>query len=206
MILFFDAVSSLPEISLIEDNKIVYSKKIINNFQEKLSDCIISDYLNLKNKVLLNKSLKLLIVNTGPGSYTALRVSIAFLSGLSISQKIGLKGVSCIELFRYALKNHEQESTALYIESSNNQKFICFYDNKKKGYTMNKMENDLNKFNFKDKSIKKILGNSSLKLKNVSYQQFNFKDLVNNNIQKILQKPNEDIIKPIYVSNNEILN
>ncbi len=205
MILFFDAVSSLPEISLIEDNKIIYSKKIINNFHDKLSDCLISDYLDLKNNVLLNKKLKLLIVNTGPGSYTALRVSIAFLSGLSISQKIELKGVSCIELFSYSLKDHEQNSTALYIQSSNNQKFICFYDNNKKNYEINKMENDLNQFNFKDKSIKQILGNSSLELNNILYKHISFKDLVNNNIQKIISKPNEEIIKPIYISNNEIL-
>ena len=109
MILFLDTVSSLPEFFLIEDNKIVFSKKIITNNDEKMSDCIVSTYIELNKKFSLKKELNGIIVNTGPGSYTALRVGIAFVTGLSISQEISIVGLSCVDLFRHFIKKKRFE-------------------------------------------------------------------------------------------------
>ena len=54
MILYLDVVSSIPEFSIIEDNKIIFSTKIIHSVDEKLSDNIIPKYLEM------NKSFKFL--------------------------------------------------------------------------------------------------------------------------------------------------
>ena len=77
MILFLDTVSPLPEFSLIGDNKIIFSKKIINNHHEKMSDYLIKSYTDLE-KFSLDQKLENLIINIGPGSYTSLRIGIAF--------------------------------------------------------------------------------------------------------------------------------
>ena len=124
MILFFDTVSHLPEFCLIEDNKILFSKKILDDHDDKMSDCIVPIYIELEKKFKLGKKLKYLITVTGPGSYTALRVGIAFLSGLSISMKIPLIGIPCVDLFQYVINTNKKKSTAIYICSSNNQKFM----------------------------------------------------------------------------------
>ena len=110
MILFLDTVSPLPEFSLIQDNKIIYSKKILNNDLDKMSDCIIPAYIHLEKKFLLNAKLQCLITNTGPGSYTALRIGIAFLSGLSIAKKIDLIGLPCLDLYLYAINRDQFNS------------------------------------------------------------------------------------------------
>ena len=54
MILFLDTVSSLPEFSLIDDNKIIFSKKILKNSFDKMSDSIIPSYLELEKKFLVH--------------------------------------------------------------------------------------------------------------------------------------------------------
>ena len=212
MILFLDVVSPLPEFSLIEDNKIIFSKKILTNSMDKMSDHLIPTYLYLEKKFSLDKKLNLLITNTGPGSYTALRVGISFLSGLSIAQNINLIGLSCIDLFCYKVRNEELRSSLIYIISSNNQQFVCLYSVKKNKYIIHKVENNDNQFEIHKLSIKNIFTNSSLIkkklnfLNNIKCNTISFHELVNQNIKQIISLPKQDIIKPIYISNNKILN
>jgi tRNA A37 threonylcarbamoyladenosine modification protein TsaB len=212
MILFFDVVSSLPEFSLIEDNKVIYSKKIHNISYKKMSDNIVPAYLELEKEFSLNNKLKLLIVNTGPGSYTALRVGIAFLSGLSLSKNIDLIGLNCLDIFSYEINKHNLNSSGIFIESSNDQKFIYIYQNFEDNFKIIKIDkNDSLKLNdiF---HIKKIYTNSIIALNkiqilmNIERQEFFFKNLVACNIDRIALLPQKDIIRPIYISNNETLN
>jgi len=211
MILFLDTVSPLPEFSLIEDNKIIYSKKILTNDSDKMSDCIIQSYLFLERKFLVNKKLQCLITNTGPGSYTALRVGIAFLSGLSISKKIDLIGVSCLDLYLYVIDKYQLHSLAFYVGSSNNQNFIYLFD-KKNGYTLHKIEKNKNIPGLEDLFLEKIIMNINPELinrnllKNINHTKINFNELVKLNLKDILSLPRKAIIEPIYVSNNTILN
>ena len=212
MILFLDIVSPLPEFSLIEDNKIIFSKKILTNNMNKMSDHLIPTYIDLEKKFSLDKRLKLLVTNTGPGSYTALRIGISFLSGLSIAQNISLIGLSCIDLFSYKIKNEELKSSLIYIVSSNKQEFICLYSIKKNKYIIHKVENNNYQFELHKLPIKNIFTNSNILkkklnfLNNIKFNSINFHNLVNQNIKQILSLPKQDIIKPIYISNNEILN
>ena len=125
MILFLDTVSPLPEFSLIGDNKIIFSKKIINNHHEKMSDYLIKSYTDLEKKFSLDQKLENLIINIGPGSYTSLRIGIAFFSGLSLSYQIDLKGIPCVDFYKYLISKDDLLFTGIYINSANNQKFIC---------------------------------------------------------------------------------
>ena len=211
MILFLDTVSPLPEFSLIEDNKIIYSKKILVNDSDKMSDCIIPSYNYLEKKFLANRKLKYLITNTGPGSYTALRVGMAFLSGLSIALKIDLIGVSCLALYLYTLNQKQLYSSLLYVGSSNNQNFIYLYD-KKKGHIVHKIEKDKNITGLENLFVKQIIANINSELidksflKNIEYTKIKFNETVKSNLKNILSLPRKTIIEPIYISNNIVLN
>ena len=99
MILFLDTVSPLPEFSVIKENNIIMSIQILNENCKKISDRIIPVYLELQKKLQINDKIEKLIVCTGPGSFTALRVGIAFMYGLSISKKIPLLGIASFDLF-----------------------------------------------------------------------------------------------------------
>ena len=211
MILFLDTVSSLPEFFLIEDNKIISSKKIIDNYHEKMSDSIIPKYLELEKEFSLKKRLTNILVITGPGSYTALRIGIAFVSGLSISKKIDLRGLSCIDLYQSYIVDLDLKSSAFLIGSSNDQNFFCLYDNKKNIYNIHKIENENFFFELLQSDIKIIYSNikfkfDDLNIKNIEYKLMNFENLVSINLKKILKIKKQNIIEPIYVSNNQILN
>ena len=209
MILFLDTVSPLPEFSLIGDNKIIFSKKIINNHHEKMSDYLIKSYTDLEKKFSLDQKLENLIINIGPGSYTSLRIGIAFFSGLSMSYQIDLKGIPCVDFYKYVISKDDLLLTGIYIHSANNQKFICIYDEKKEYYNIHKIESFNEIENFK---IKKIISNTELNknnsnfFKNIKYQSISFKEIIIKNLDAIMKLENSKIIEPIYISNNKILN
>ena len=209
MILFLDTVSPLPEFSLIGDNKIIFSKKIINNHHEKMSDYLIKSYTDLEKKFSLDQKLENLIINIGPGSYTSLRIGIAFFSGLSISYQIDLKGIPCVDFYKYVISKDDLLFTGIYINSANNQKFICIYDKKKEYYNIHKIESFNEIENFK---IKKVISNTELNknnsnfFKNIKYQSISFKEIIIKNLDAIMRLESPKIIEPIYISNNKILN
>lgn len=209
MILFLDTISPLPEFSLIADNKIIFSKKIINNHHEKMSDYLIKSYTDLEKKFSLDQKLENLIINIGPGSYTSLRIGIAFFSGLSLSYQIDLKGIPCVDFYKYLISKEDLLLTGIYINSANNQKFICIYDEKKEYYNIHKIESFNEIENFK---IKKVISNTELNknnsnfFKNIEYQSISFKEIIIKNLDAIMKLENSKIIEPIYISNNKILN
>ena len=209
MILFLDTISPLPEFSLIADNKIIFSKKIINNHHEKMSDYLIKSYTDLEKKFSLDQKLENLIINIGPGSYTSLRIGIAFFSGLSMSYQIDLKGIPCVDFYKYLISKDDLLFTGIYIHSANNQKFICIYDEKKEYYNIHKIESFNEIENFK---IKKIISNTELNknnsnfFKNIKYQSISFKEIIIKNLDAIMRLESPKIIEPIYISNNKILN
>ena len=209
MILFLDTVSPLPEFSLIADNKIIFSKKIINNHHEKMSDYLIKSYTDLEKKFSLDQKLENLIINIGPGSYTSLRIGIAFFSGLSMSYQIDLKGIPCVDFYKYVISKDDLLFTGIYIHSANNQKFICIYDQKKEYYNIHKIESFNEIENFK---INKVVSNTELNnnnpnpFKNIKYQSISFKEIIIKNLDAIMRLESPKIIEPIYISNNKILN
>tara|TARA_B110000116_G_C16669214_1_gene505401 strand:+ start:211 stop:852 length:642 start_codon:yes stop_codon:yes gene_type:complete len=213
VILFLDTVSSLPEFSIIEDNKIIHSNQILSNQNEKMSDLLIPSYLSIEKKYNLKSKLQLLLINTGPGSYTALRVGIAFFSGLSLSQNIDIIGLPCIDLFRFIIPSEELMFTGVYISSSNDQNFIYFFDLKVNQFKIKKIEKnksldeqDIDLSILKNIYINESLqGNLNLRL-DIKVKIIKFSKLVNQNIKKIEKYKKNEIIEPLYFSNNKILN
>ena len=85
---------------------------------------------------------------TGPGSYTSLRVGIAFMYGISYSKKIPLIGISCFDLFQIAIPQSNFKKTLMFICSSNDQNFISIYLNQNKKFLTEKINYKLLKTSF----------------------------------------------------------
>ena len=139
MILFLDTVSPLPTFTVIKDNKIIHSIHILDGNSNKISDRIIPAFLELQKKSCLDEKIKKLVVCTGPGSYTSLRVGIAFMYGISYSKKIPLIGITCFDLFQFAIPKSNIKKTLMFICSSNDQNFICMSSNQEDKYLIKKL-------------------------------------------------------------------
>ena len=200
MFLFLDAASPIPEFHLIEDKKIIKSIKIIEDSDKKLSNSIIPKYLEINSIYNLNSNIKKLIVTIGPGSYTALRVGASFISGLSQSLSLPVSVVSTETIYDCFNDNKE---IGIYFESSNNQKFFSY----KKGLVFfhEKIENENYILPKNISSIFYNLKNPKFNDEKIYLKAFSIKEIILKNIELLEFKKNL-IIKPIYISNNSILN
>ena len=201
MFLLLDVASPIPEFHLINDKKIIDSIKITDDYNQKLSDLLIPSYLEIDKTYKLSKKLKKLIITIGPGSYTALRVGASFIAGLSQSMNLPVSVVSTLTIFNqlFEPRNH----IGIYFESSNNQKFFSYNKNHK--FIHEKIDNTLYKI---PDSVSKILYNYTLPnfiKNNIQYEILSIKINILENLDK-LEFYNNQIIKPIYISNNIILN
>ena len=80
-----------------------------HDFDKKIdNDQLVSIVLNMikKHKVNINNNFTVL-VNNGPGSFSALRASLAVAKGIKISKKINLFGYKDTDLGRFNLVNIE---------------------------------------------------------------------------------------------------
>jgi len=211
MILFLDIVSPVPSFSLINNKKLIHSTPILNKKNDKISDCIIPSFVKIQKEYNLNNKLRKLVVCTGPGSYTALRVGIAFMYGFSITKQIPLIGINCLELLKFAITKDDFKNTTIFIISSNKQNFYCTFSHKEKNYLVEKIENNINFSKLNNKTINSLSNftlpsiiNSGYKFKN--NRVFSFSEILINNLNKLDKFSSDKEIKPIYISNNKILN
>jgi len=201
MFLLLDVASPIPEFHLINDKKIIDSIKITDNNDQKLSDLLIPTYLQIENAYKLSKNLKKLIITIGPGSYTALRVGASFIAGLSQSMSLPVSVVSTLTIHNYLSK--PRSHIGVYFESSNKQKFFSYHKNYQ--FIHEKIDNMSYVI---PKSVFKVIYNLTLPNfinKNTQSEIFSIKNNVIENLDK-LEFDNNLIIKPIYISNNTILN
>ena len=103
--LIINCIGKNDKIGLKFDNNFYvhdFNKKINNN------DQLVSSILNLikKHKVNFNKNFSIL-VNNGPGSFSAIRVSLAVAKGIKISNRINLFGFKNADLGQFSLVNIE---------------------------------------------------------------------------------------------------
>ena len=204
MLLFLDVISPLPEFLLIEDNKVILQRKIINKESDKLSDNIFEIYMQINNHYNLDQKLKKISITIGPGSYTSLRVGASFVAGLTISKKLLFYSFSIDDIFKFELNNQNNNNAGIYINSANNQNFICILDNNNKIQYF-KLEDD--KFVLPE-NINTILYNEKkldLSDKNIEQFKFSFAENLFQNYKR-LDFSLSQIVKPIYISNNKILN
>ena len=201
MFLLLDVASPIPEFHLINDKKIIDSIKITDNNDQKLSDLLIPSYLEIDNAYKLSKNLKKLIITIGPGSYTSLRVGASFIAGLSQSMNLPVSAVSTLTIHNHLseLRNH----IGVYFESSNKQKFFSY----QKNYQF--IHEKIDDMSYKiPESVSKLLYNFTLPNfinTKIESEKFAIKINIIENLDK-LEFDNNLIIKPIYISNNTILN
>ena len=204
MLLFLDVISPIPEFYIIEENKVIFQRKIIKNESEKLSDNIFEEYVKINKQVNLSKNLSKISMTIGPGSYTSLRVGAAFISGLNISRDLLFCPISISDMFKFKTKKNEMKNVGFFICSSKNQNFFCTM-NKDNKIEYVKLES--NNYEMK-KNVNKIYYNiRKFNIKNINIIQNKFSyidEIIENNNKLIFTKNN--IIKPIYISNNKILN
>ena len=204
MLLFLDVISSIPEFFIIEDNKIILQRKITSNVSEKLSDNICKVYLEINNDLKLRENLRKVVITLGPGSYTSLRVGTAFIAGLVISKKLSVSYISAPEIIQFKSEYFNKNNIAVFITSANKQQFICSTDNNKK-IIYNKIEKE----NFiLPSNIEKIHYNDKLfktNNKKIKQYKFSFINELLSNYNKLRFSDNK-ILKPIYISNNKLLN
>ena len=201
MFLFLDVASPIPEFHLINDKKIIDSIKIIDNKDQKLSDLLIPTYLEIDTAYKLSENLKKLIITIGPGSYTALRVGASFVAGLSQSMNLPVSAVSTLTIHNHL--SEPRNHIGIYFESSNKQKFFSYQKNHQ--FIHEKIDNMSYVI---PKSVFKVIYNLTLPdfiNKNTQSEIFSIKNNVIENLDK-LEFDNSLIIKPIYISNNTILN
>ena len=201
MFLLLDVASPIPEFHLINDKKIIDSVKITDNKDQKLSDILIPSYLEIDTAYKLSKNLKKLIITIGPGSYTALRVGASFIAGLSQSMNVPVSAVSTLTIHNHL--SESCENIGIYFESSNKQRFFSYQKNHQ--FIHEKID-DLSYV--MPESISKVLYNLTLPdfiNNNTQSEIFSIKINVIENLEN-LEFDKNLIIKPIYISNNTILN
>ena len=203
MLLFLDVISPIPEFCVIDENKVILKEKIIQNETDRLSDNIIQSYIEIDKRLNLTQNLKKISTTIGPGSYTSLRVGSAFISGLMISRKIPYYGLSIADILNFNSKKTSKKNLGVFITSSNNQQFLC-YKNKDNKMEYNKIEN--NKYSI-PKHIELIFYNNTEINENNKLEQiqFSFFEEFYKNYNNLIFKK-KIIIKPIYISNNSLLN
>jgi tRNA A37 threonylcarbamoyladenosine modification protein TsaB len=78
------------------------------NFKIKKKDQLVINILNLmkKHKVNLGTDFSI-IVNSGPGSFSSIRISLAVAQGIKLSKKIKLFGYKNSDLEQFSLANIE---------------------------------------------------------------------------------------------------
>jgi tRNA A37 threonylcarbamoyladenosine modification protein TsaB len=149
-------------------------------------------------------------VCTGPGSFTALRVGIAFMYGISISKNISLIGISCADLLQLTIPKSYEKKTLMIICSSNNQNFIAISSNKSHKYLIKKIDAKLHSMKIDHNQYSHCISNSEIPsnfiniLGKKTYQQTNLNEIVKFNLKKILSLPIKSIVEPIYISENKL--
>ena len=207
MNLFLDTISPIPKFYIINNNSI-QSIQILNKNSNKISDNIVQVFLKMQRKFKLNDKIDNLIVCTGPGSYTAMRIGIAFMYGISITKKIPLIGISGLELLKFATPKQNHKQTLFLIKSSNDQNFFSIYSKKNNSYLLNKINNSNDKNIFNKKYSYKIanseIDSSIIEDLNISeYKIISFSEIVNSNLEKILLKKLNKTISPIYIEESK---
>ena len=203
MLLFLDVISSIPEFCVIHDNKVILQQKISQDETDKLSDNIIQSYIEIDKRLNLTKNLKGISSTVGPGSYTSLRVGSAFISGLMISNKIPYYPLSIEDILNFNSIKYSKKNLGAFITSSNNQKFLCY---KIKDNVMEYCKIENNKYSIPNHIDLIIFNKTKINENNkLEQMEFSFFEEFYNNYNNLNFKENI-IIKPIYISNNQLLN
>ncbi len=103
--LILNCIGKNDKIGLKIDNKFyIHDLKQKKNKNDELASIILN--LLKKYKVKIDKNFSIL-VNSGPGSFSSIRISLAVAKGIKISKKINLFGFKNSDLGQFNLNNIE---------------------------------------------------------------------------------------------------
>ena len=197
------------EFALIQNEKAIFKKKSkqLKNISEKL---VVEIEKALSKLRLSYKSIRKIIVITGPGSFTGIRSAITFAKTLNLYLKIKVIGISKFEVLNLlTINNQKTEIKNIFVENNQNIFFLQKFNSSGKAIStpeivdldeksiMMKTERRIISDGF---SIKKYLDNKK-KLKKVNLIEvirYRIEDL-----ERLTLKLNEKkyIPKPLYTKN-----
>ena len=197
------------EFALIQKKKTIAKKKSkqLKNISEKL----VEEIANSLTKLQLNyKSIKKIIVITGPGSFTGIRSAITFAKTLNLYLKIKVIGISKFEVLNLLTNNdHKKRIKHIFVQNNENTFFLQKFNSSGKTDSVPKLV-DLKKKKIKiNKEIRII--SDGLKIKEYldfkkKTKQVNLVEIIGYRIEdiyKIAEKLSEKkyIPKPLYTKN-----
>ncbi|PPR41164.1 MAG: hypothetical protein CFH22_00848 [Alphaproteobacteria bacterium MarineAlpha5_Bin12] len=201
MLLLIDTISNCSRIILKSDN-ITNSSKILHNNKGQISEKIIQKIIKIFEKKYSLKKISKIIVCTGPGSFTGLRIGISTAIGLGLALNVKVYGINAFEiLLRFSRIKYDFEEIHTFVQSSNNQNFLGVFDKKDQYIYKPKKINDILELQNNKKNVLLIsnekVKNLQLNYSKVVYKQIN-EIIINHDISKF--KLEKKIIEPYYIN------
>ena len=128
MILFIDTAFNKTILAVKKNDKI-FKKEIKSN--KNISQVLIEETKEiLKEAKLEKKDIKLLSFNNGPGNFTSLRISLAFIKSISFYLQIPVIPINSFQILALALKKENTISPIIItIDARMNEIYWTYYEN-----------------------------------------------------------------------------
>lgn len=129
--LSFDTSSNTLHVSLHEDRTPVWSHSVEptgGQRQAVASMLMPAIDTGMREAAWAKKSLDLIVVNTGPGSFTGIRVGIITARSLADAMKLPLLGISLLDVYYTAVRESSsaaEEPAAIVLSTTSNQFFFA---------------------------------------------------------------------------------
>ena len=197
------------EFALIQNKKAIFKKKSkqLKNISEKL---VVEIEKTLSKLRLSYKSIKKIIVITGPGSFTGIRSAITFAKTLNLYLKIKVIGISKFEVLNLlTINNCKTGIKNIFVENNQNTFFFQQFNSSGRSKSVPELV-DLKKKNIMINEEIRVISDG-LKIKeylnyNKKTKKVNLVEVIGYGIEdiyKVTQKLSEKkyIPKPLYTKN-----
>ncbi len=191
--LFIDTSSSDVSIAILEDNKILSS--IVKSIPNRHSDCTVSLLSEcVKNCNLTPSDIQKIMVVTGPGSFTGLRIGVTIAKVYAYVLNIAIVPVSSLKMRAISL---EHQFCLSLIDARNDNYYIGLYDEYNHNIIEERFTDKGNVLKIIDKYHPVIVSDNNGVIGEYSYQRQEL------NISKIVEYyQNEKFMNPHLVNPN----
>ena len=142
MILFIDTAFKKTILAVKKNNKI-FKKEIKSD--KNISQALIEETKGILEEAKLEKSdIKLLSFNNGPGNFTSLRISLAYIKSISFYLKIPVIPINSFQVLALSLKKVNTTSPIIIaIDARMNEIYWVYYQNFSEVFFQNKKYREL---------------------------------------------------------------
>ena len=140
MILFIDTAFKKTILAVKKNNKI-FKKEIKSD--KNISQILIEETKEILEEAKLEKrDIKLLSFNNGPGNFTSLRISLAYIKSISFYLKIPVIPINSFQVLALSLKDVNSTSPIIIaIDARMNEIYWVYYQNFSEVFFQNKKYN-----------------------------------------------------------------